>query len=57
MANRGNIWIDEDDCCAGCGVRDYAPSKTAGLCVDCNPCDSRGEQGTLFDYALGERTT
>mgnify|MGYP000994351859 CR=1 FL=1 len=36
------FWMEEDlDCCMSCGSSPYLHSKTAGLCLDCNPADSR----------------
>lgn len=36
------FWQDEDvDLCQSCGQSRYIPSKTAGLCIECNPADPK----------------
>lgn len=42
MAEQKHLWYDEDvDLCQSCGQSRYVPSKTAGLCIECNPADPK----------------
>lgn len=42
MAKEKGLWFEEDlDCCMNCGQSPYQHSRTNGLCLDCNPSDSR----------------
>lgn len=45
MAQQKLWYEDEDDFgCFECGVIEYAPSITEGLCIECNPTDPRHKE-------------
>ena len=46
------FWFnDEENGCMNCGDLDYSTSITAGLCIHCNPVDSRFDNDEeYFDF-------
>jgi hypothetical protein len=48
MARQYEEFLDEDECCLGCGKDHYRQSRTLGICVDCASPNLSGSSGETF---------